>query len=224
MDHDRPASKGPTIRDDVLSHAREGSADGCPDPASAAVPTSPLDPELAVRPCGISAYRNADAAIDGTEQTVRSSPVGHRKIFSHTPLGAGPRLVLLPWRLPLHDADAPALGNGNSVGDGTLDHLPSSARPGPHANGATAWPPPGTPHCNNGTEHSGAERTARTPSAGNDDASDHGTSLVLKSIVGHAQEDPRELPLPKVRLGEESISSPGHLMPIALSLGAPPQD
>ena len=68
-----------------------------------------------------------------------------------------------------------------------------------HAKHATALPLADTPDCNTAPADSGAQRTARIPSAGSDAASAPDKSLAPDEIVDHAQEDPRERQLPKVK-------------------------
>lgn len=189
--------------DDVLSCARVESDADCAAPLYAAVPTAPRARARAVKPDGTSTNRTADAGSAAWGQTTRSSPAGHRKIFPKSRLGADPRVgpgrFLQQRPLPPPAAPAPAGDTGNSGSDDTRDRLPSSAMPGRHAKHATALPPADTPGCNTAPVDSGAQRTARTPSAGSDAASAPDKSLASDEIVDHAQEDPRERQLPKVK-------------------------
>jgi hypothetical protein len=221
-DHDRPACKGPTIRDDVLSHATGVSGGDHPAPVSAAVPTAPHAEELAVKPCGISTNRIADAAIAAKERTDRSSPDGRREIFSQTPLGAGPRPALQQSLAAFLVADGPAGDIGDSADDGTGGHPPSSARSGWHANTAIAWLTVDTPDCNTAIGDTEAERTARTLSTGSGAASALGKSLAPEKIVDHAQVDPRESPLPKVTSRRGVLLLSGTLYTRRLILGVLP--
>jgi len=188
---------------DVLSCARVESDGDCLAPVCADAPTAPHAGGLAVKPDGTSTNRTADAGIAAREQTTRSSPAGHRKIFPKSRLGADPRA--LPGRplrlrpLPLPAARAPAADTGNSGGDGTRGPLPSSAMPGWHAKHATALPPADRPDCNISPAATGAQRTARIPSAGSGVASAHDKSLATDKIVDHHEVDPRERQLPKVK-------------------------
>jgi|GEM_PF-5796586 hypothetical protein len=189
--------------DDVLSCARvESNADRAAL-VYAASPTSPRAGARAVKPDGTSTNRTADADSAAWEQTTRSSPAEHKKIFPKSRLGADPRagpgkpLRRLP--LPPPAAPAPAADTGNSDADGTPGLLPSSARPGRHAKHAIARPPADTPDCNTAPAAAGAQRTARIPSASSGAASDPDESLAPDETVDHAQEDPRERQLPKVK-------------------------
>ena len=169
---------------DVLSCARVESDGDCLATVCADAPTAPHAGGLAVKPDGTSTNRTADAGIAAREQTTRSSPAGHRKIFPKSRLGADPRA--LPGRplrlrpLPLPAARAPAADTGNSGGDGTRGPLPSSAMPGWHAKHATALPPADRPDCNISPAATGAQRTARIPSAGSGVASAHDKSLATE--------------------------------------------
>jgi hypothetical protein len=189
--------------DDVLSCARVESDADSTAPVYAAVPTAPRAAAHAVKLDGTSTNRTADADSAVWEQTTRSSPAGHRKIFPNSRLGADPRagpgkpLRRLP--LPPPAAPAPAADTGNSGDDGTLGPLPSSARLAWHAKHAIALPPADTPDCNTAPAAAGAQRTARIPSAGSVGASDPDESLAPDETVDHAQEDPRERQLPKVK-------------------------
>lgn len=189
--------------DDVLWCATVESDADRAAPVYAVVPTSPRAAARAVKPDGTSTNRTADAGNAAWEQTARSSPAGHKKIFPKPRLGADPRAGPgrhLPQRpLPPPAAPSPAADTGNSGADGTPGPLPSSARSGGHAKHATALPPADTPDCNIVPADSGAQRTARIPSAGSDAASALEKSLAPNEIVDHAQEDPRERQLPKVK-------------------------
>jgi hypothetical protein len=189
--------------DDVLSCATVESNADCANPLYAAVPTAPRAAARAVKPDGTSTNRTADAGSAARKQTTRSSPAGHRKIFPKSRLGADPRAGLgkpLPQRpLPPPAARASVADSDNSDADGTPGPLPSSARPGRHAKRATAPPPADTPDCNTAPTATEAQRTARIPSAGSGAASAPDKSLVSDEIVDHAQEDPRERQLPKVK-------------------------
>lgn len=187
--------------DDVLSCARVESDADCAALVYAAAPTSPRAGARAVKPDGTSTNRIVDVGSAAWEQTTRSSPAGHKKIFPKSRLGADPRAepVMPLQRLPLLAARAPAADTGNSGGDGTPGPRPSSAMPGQHAKRANAPPLSDTPDCNTAPADSGAQRTARIPSAGSDAASASGKSLAPNEILDHAQEDPRERQLPKVK-------------------------
>ena len=132
-------------------------------------------------------------------------------MFRNPLLGAGPRgppqWVPMPAHWPLPDADAPARGIGNSGCDGTGDHLPFVAMPGPNANAANARPHVGTSGCNNGPADVGAGRTARTPSEDSGVLSAADGSLAPRVIVDHADRSPRELLLPKVKSRREASTS-----------------
>jgi hypothetical protein len=132
-------------------------------------------------------------------------------MFLNPPLGAGPRgpprRVSMPAPWPLPDADAPALDTGNSGRDGTGDHLPFVAMPGPNANAANARLHVGTPDCNNGPGDVGGGRTARTPSKDSGALSAADGSLAPPGIVDHADRSPRELLLPKVKSRREASTS-----------------
>jgi hypothetical protein len=173
--------------DDVLSCATVESDADCAAPVYAVAPTSPRAAARAVKPDGTSTNRTADAGNAVWKQTTRSSLAGHREIFPNFRLGADPRAGPgrpLPQRpLPPPAASAPAGDTGNSGGDDTRDRLPSSAMPGRHA---TALPPPDTPGCNTAPADSGAQRTARIPSAGSDAASAPDKSLASDEFVDHA--------------------------------------
>lgn len=188
---------------DVLSCARAESDADSAAPVYAAAPTGPRAATRAVKPDGTSMNRTADVGSAAWEQTTRSSPAGHRKIFPNPRLGADPRAG--PGRppqlqpAPPPPAHAPAADTGNSGADDTPGPLPSSARSGQHAKHATALPPADTPDCNTAPAVAGAQRTARIPSAGSDAASAPDKSLAPDQIVDHAQEDPRERQLPKVK-------------------------
>jgi hypothetical protein len=201
--NDRPAHQGPTIRGDVLSCARAESGDDCAAPVYVAVPTALHVAELAVKRDGISRNRTADAAIVAREQIDRSSPDGHKEIFPRLRLGADPRTP--PGRPPPQRpapppaAHAPAGDTGNSAGDGTGGHLPSSAMSGWHANAASGPPPLDMPDRNTATGHIRAQRTARSLSTGSGAASAHGKNLAPNKIVDHHGVDPRERSLPQVK-------------------------
>lgn len=211
VNHDRPACQGPTIRGDVLSSATAESADGLLNPASAAVPTAAHAGSRAAKPCGISTSRTADAANAASERTTRNSPAGHREIVPNRRLGAdprtGPRRSLPRRPAPPPAAAAPALDTGNSAGDDTGGHGPSSAMPGWHANVANGRLRPGMPHCNTATGQIWAGKAARSLSAGSAAALAPDRSLALKKIVDHAEVDPRERQLPEGQVPER-ISAP----------------
>ena len=62
LNHNRPACQGPTICGDVLSCATAESGGDSTAPVSAAVPTVSRVGSLAVKPCGTSKSKTADAA------------------------------------------------------------------------------------------------------------------------------------------------------------------
>ena len=91
---------------------------------------------------------------------------------------------------PFLVAGAAARDTGDSAGDGTAGHFPSSARSGRHAKNATAWPPPYTPGCNTAIAATEAERMLRTASTNSAAATAPDKSLASDKIVDHHQEDP----------------------------------
>ena len=188
---------------DVLSCARVESDGDCVVPLCAAVPTAIRAARRAVKPDGISTSRTADGGNAARERTTRSRPGGHRKIFPKHRLGADPRVPLgrtaRQQPVPPPAAGAPALNTDNSGTDGTRGHLPSSARSGGHAKNATALPLADTPDCNTVLAATGAQRTARTPSADNAAVSAPDKSLAPDKIVDHDEVEPRERQLPKVK-------------------------
>jgi hypothetical protein len=211
--------------DDVLSCATVESAADCAAPFCAAAPTGPRAGGHAVKLDGTSTNRTADAGSAAWEQTTRSSPAGHKKILPKSRLGADPRAEPGPLqRLPPPVAHAPAADSDNSGGDGTRGPLPCSAMPGRRAKHATALPLADTPDCNTAPADSGAQRTARIPSAGSDGASASGKSIAPDEILDHAQEDPRERQLPKVksRGGAQLLSEPLYDRCLIPRLPSPP--
>lgn len=139
--HDRPACQGPTIRGDVLSSATALSGDGSTTSVCAAAPNAARAESHAVKRCGTSNNRTADAANAAWERTARSSPDGHREIFPNRRLGAhpraGPRRLVPPRLVAPLAARGPVADSGNSADGDTRGPPSSAARPGRHANAAS---------------------------------------------------------------------------------------
>ena len=208
MDYDRPACLGPTIGGDVLSCATAESGGDSADGVCAAVPSAVRVGSLAVKPCGTSNRRTADADFAARARTTRSSLDGHKEIFPNRRLGAHPRAQprrpAPPRPALLRAARGAALDSGNSADGGTPGHGPSAARLGWHANAASGRRHPDTPHCNTATGHTRAGRTARSLSIGSAAASALDKSLALKKIANQNEVDPRERQLPKGQVPERT--------------------
>jgi hypothetical protein len=205
--------------DDVLSCARVESDADCAAPLYAVVPTAPRAGARDVKLDGTSTNRTADADSAVWEQTTRSSPAGHRKIFPKSRLGADPRAG--PGRpppqrpLPPPAAHAPVDDTDNSVDGGTRARAPSSAKSGWHANAANGPLHPDRPVRNTATGYIRAQRTARSLSTDSGAAVAIDWSLALKKIVDHHEVDPRERQLPKGRVpGRTSIPLRDALYPL----------
>jgi hypothetical protein len=158
--HDTPPREEPAICDDVLSLAKEVSHGDREPPVYVAGPTALHAAKRDVKLDDTTGSRIA--AVDSAvwEQTTRSSPDGHTKIFFQPRLGAGPRAALrqAPRQLasPTLDVHAPAVDIDNSGNDGNDDRLPSYATSAEHASAATAGLPADTPDYNNATADNGA--------------------------------------------------------------------
>lgn len=146
--------------DDVLSLAKGVSHGDRQPPVYVAGPTALHAAKRDVKLDDTTGSRIAAVDSAVREQTTRSSPDGHTKIFFQPRLGAGPRTALrqAPRQLasPTPDVHAPAVDIDNSDNDGTAGHLPSCATSAERASAATAVPPAGTPDCNNATADNGA--------------------------------------------------------------------
>ena len=194
--------------DDVLSCARAESGDDSADRLYAAVPTASHAGGHAVKPDGTSTNRNAGEGNAARERTTRSSPDGHREIFSEPRLGADPRTPSgrLPWQrsAPPPAARGPAGDTDSSVDGGTHVHSPSDAMSARLASGASGLPPVDTPDCNTATGNRENRRTARSLSIDSGAAAAPDWSLALKKIVDHNEVDPRECQLPKGQVPERT--------------------
>lgn len=205
--------------DDVLSYATVESDADRAAPFYAVVPTSPRAGARAVKPDGTSTNSTADAGNAVWEQTIRSSPAGHKKISPKSRLGADPRAGpgrRLPQRpLPPPAAPSPAGDTGNLVDAGTRARVPSSAMSGWHANAAIGPLHPDKPVRNTATGHIRAQRTAHSLSTDSGAAVALDWSLALKKIADHHEVDPRERQLPKGRVpGRTSIPLRDALYPL----------
>ncbi len=143
------------------------------------------------------------------ERTTRSSPAGHREIFSEPRLGAGPRTPPRRTSRQRLVQPPPARGSAgdtdNSAGGDTPGLPLSSAMFGWHANDASGLLPPDTPDRNTATGHIRAQTTARSLSANSGAAAAPDWSLALKKIVDHDEVDPRERELPKGQVSERHL-------------------
>jgi hypothetical protein len=181
----------------------------------------PHAPTRAARPDGTRTNRTAAGENEGGDQSWRSSPAGHTKIFWKSRLGADPRTRREPQNPQPRLLDAapgsrhmtpprplPPSGPCTALAgepDGDTADSDPDGKPYPapwphsvagHARTATAGPPAGRPRCNTAPADTSAGTVARTPSTGSADAADD-AALEYARISGHAGAGPREVPTPE---------------------------
>jgi hypothetical protein len=176
-----------------------------------ATPSGLRADERAVKPHGTSTNRTSSAASGARAGTTRSNPAANRGLFQNLPPSDGPRRPPPAALRTLPPADAHARGNGRPAGGGTPCPARSPGTAAPQVVVSKAVPLPSRLRCNTAPEDEGAKTTSRTPSK---DRSAHGNGpgLAIAANCNHAQDEPRELLLPKVKSrGGATFSAPGRL-------------
>jgi hypothetical protein len=180
--------------DRVLSRARAASA-------AAAADTAPLDPARAVTPSGSSHCKNAGVPVRPSPRTRHNSLADRTsapKNLGHNMLGAGPRAPPARQLTPPRLVRAAAVDNAALVRGGAPVLAVSRATADWPDNAATAAPPAGTPHCNNGSADATAQTTLRTLAKDNA-AVGPGKDLVLAQKRLNTEVGPREIATPWVK-------------------------